>query len=55
MLKADGVNPSSVHYVVIPFPNMIAALKAHRVGRDQRRASRSSPARRPRGAKKVLS
>jgi NitT/TauT family transport system substrate-binding protein len=31
ILKADGVNPSSVHYVVIPFPDMIAALKAHRV------------------------
>ena len=31
VLKADGVNPSSVHYVVIPFPNMIAALKAHQV------------------------
>ena len=31
MLKADGVNPSSVHYVVIPFPDMITALKAHRV------------------------
>jgi NitT/TauT family transport system substrate-binding protein len=31
ILKADKVSPSSVHYVVIPFPNMIAALKAHRV------------------------
>ena len=31
VLKADGVNPSSVHYVVVPFPNMIAALKAHQV------------------------
>jgi NitT/TauT family transport system substrate-binding protein len=31
VLKADGVNPSSVHYIVIPFPNMIAALKAHQV------------------------
>src|SRR5271166_2915555 len=31
VLKADGVNPASVHYVVIPFPNMIAALKAHQV------------------------
>lgn len=31
MLKADGVNPSSVHYVVIPFPDMVAALTAHRV------------------------
>ena len=31
ILRADGVNPSSVHYVVIPFPHMVAALKAHRV------------------------
>lgn len=31
MLKADGVNPSSVHYVVIPFPDMVTALKAGRV------------------------
>jgi len=31
MLKAAGVNPSSVHYVVIPFPDMITALTAHRV------------------------
>lgn len=31
VLKAEGVNPSSVHYVVVPFPNMIAALKAHQV------------------------
>jgi NitT/TauT family transport system substrate-binding protein len=31
ILKADGVNPSAVHYVVIPFPDMITALKAHRV------------------------
>src|SRR5271166_5195705 len=31
VLKADGVIPASVHYVVIPFPNMIAALKAHQV------------------------
>ena len=31
ILRADGVNPSSVHYVVIPFPQMVAALKAHRV------------------------
>lgn len=30
-LKADGVNPSSVKYVQIPFPDMISALKAHRV------------------------
>jgi NitT/TauT family transport system substrate-binding protein len=31
VLKADGVNPSSVKYVVVPFPNMVAALKAHQV------------------------
>ena len=31
MLKAAGVNPSSVHYVVIPFPDMVTALTAHRV------------------------
>jgi NitT/TauT family transport system substrate-binding protein len=31
VLKADGVNPSSVRYVVVPFPEMIAALRAHRV------------------------
>jgi len=31
VLKADGVNPASVHYTVVPFPNMIAALKAHQV------------------------
>jgi NitT/TauT family transport system substrate-binding protein len=31
VLKADKINPSSVHYVVVPFPDMLAALKAHRV------------------------
>jgi NitT/TauT family transport system substrate-binding protein len=31
MLKASGVNPSSVKFVVIPFPNMVAALKAGQV------------------------
>jgi archaellum component FlaG (FlaF/FlaG flagellin family) len=31
-LKANGVNPASVKYVVIPFPNMAAALKAGQVG-----------------------
>ena len=31
VLKADGVNPSSVHYVAIPFPKMISALKSHKV------------------------
>jgi NitT/TauT family transport system substrate-binding protein len=31
VLKADGVDPSKVKYLVIPFPNMIAALKAKQV------------------------
>lgn len=31
VLEADNVNPASVHYVVIPFPKMVAALKAHQV------------------------
>jgi NitT/TauT family transport system substrate-binding protein len=31
VLKADGVDPSKVQYVVVAFPDMIAALKAHRV------------------------
>jgi NitT/TauT family transport system substrate-binding protein len=31
VLAADGVNPASVRYVVIPFPKMVAALKAHKV------------------------
>jgi NitT/TauT family transport system substrate-binding protein len=31
VLKADGVNPSKVTYTVIPFPDMVAALKAHKV------------------------
>lgn len=31
VLKADKVSASSVHYVVVPFPDMLAALKAHRV------------------------
>ena len=30
-LKADGVSPAAVKYVVIPFPDMAAALKAGRV------------------------
>jgi NitT/TauT family transport system substrate-binding protein len=30
-LKANGVNPASIKYVVIPFPNMAAALKAGQV------------------------
>jgi NitT/TauT family transport system substrate-binding protein len=31
VLEADDVNPSSVRYTAIPFPLMIAALKAHKV------------------------
>ncbi len=31
MLAANGMSPSQVHYVVIPFPAMAAALAAHRV------------------------
>jgi NitT/TauT family transport system substrate-binding protein len=31
VLKADGVDPSKVKYVVVPFPNMIEALKSHQV------------------------
>lgn len=31
VLKAGGVNPASVKYVEVPFPDMVAALKAHRV------------------------
>ena len=31
VLKANGVNPSTVKYVVVPFPNMVTALKAHQV------------------------
>ena len=31
ILKADGVNPSKVTYVVIPFPDMISALTSHKV------------------------
>lgn len=31
VLKANGVNTSAVKYVVVPFPEMITALKAHRV------------------------
>lgn len=30
-LQADDVNAASVHYVVVPFPKMAAALEAHRV------------------------
>jgi len=31
ILKDDGVNPAKVHYVVVPFPKMVAALEAHQV------------------------
>ncbi len=31
VLKAAGVSPSKVTYVVIPFPDMITALKSHKV------------------------
>lgn len=31
VLKKDGVNPASVQYVEVPFPDMVSALKAHRV------------------------
>lgn len=31
ILKDDGVNPNSVHYKVVPFPKMVAALVAHQV------------------------
>jgi NitT/TauT family transport system substrate-binding protein len=32
VLKASGVDTSSVHYVQVPFPDMVAALQAGRVG-----------------------
>ncbi|HET9082611.1 MAG TPA: ABC transporter substrate-binding protein, partial [Trebonia sp.] len=31
VLKADGVDTASVHYVQVPFPDMVAALQAGRV------------------------
>jgi NitT/TauT family transport system substrate-binding protein len=31
VLQADGVSASSLHYIQIPFPDMVAALKAGRV------------------------
>ncbi len=31
VLRSEGVPPSSVHFVTIPFPDMLAALRAHRV------------------------
>lgn len=31
MLTADGVNPTLVHYKVVPFPEMVMQLKTHQV------------------------
>jgi NitT/TauT family transport system substrate-binding protein len=31
ILRDDGVNPASLHYVIVPFPEMVAALKARKV------------------------
>jgi len=31
VLTSNGLKASSVHYVEVPFPDMVAALKAHRV------------------------
>jgi NitT/TauT family transport system substrate-binding protein len=31
MLTADGVNPTMVHYKVVPFPDMVTYLKTHQV------------------------
>jgi NitT/TauT family transport system substrate-binding protein len=31
ILKDDGVNPASVHYKIVPFPKMVAALETHQV------------------------
>ena len=31
VLTSEDVNPATVHYVVVPFPDMVAALKAHQV------------------------
>lgn len=31
VLRANNVNPATIRYVVVPFPEMAAALKAHRV------------------------
>jgi NitT/TauT family transport system substrate-binding protein len=55
MLKADGVNPASVKYVVIPFPDMAAALKAGRVGAISAVEPFLSGAEQALGAKLVLS
>jgi NitT/TauT family transport system substrate-binding protein len=30
-LQADGVNPATIDYVAVPFPDMVAALKTHKV------------------------
>ena len=55
MLKADGVNPASVKYVVIPFPDMAAALKAGRVSAISVVEPFLSGAEQALGAKLVLS
>jgi NitT/TauT family transport system substrate-binding protein len=31
VLRANDVDPSRIHYVVVPFPSMAAALAAHRI------------------------
>jgi len=54
-LKADGVNPSSVKYVVVPFPDMAAALKAGRVSAISAVEPFLSGAEQADGAKLVLS
>ncbi len=55
MLKADGVSPASVKYVVIPFPDMAAALKAGRVSAISVVEPFLSGAEQALGAKLVLS
>lgn len=54
-LKADGVNPASVKYVVVPFPDMAAALKAGRVSAISVVEPFLSGAEQALGAKLVLS
>jgi NitT/TauT family transport system substrate-binding protein len=34
VLRANDVDPSRIHYVVVPFPSMAAALAAHRIDAD---------------------
>jgi NitT/TauT family transport system substrate-binding protein len=55
MLKTAGVNPASVKYVVIPFPDMAAALKAGRVSAISAVEPFLSGAEQALGAKLVLS